>query len=334
MRIAALGCGSIGTRHLTTLNGMGERDLIIYDPDSSRVAAIANELRIAVSASIEELCASDPELVLVCTPTALHESNLRHLLKNTSAHIFVEKPAAHRLDMSCEILEEVEGSGRFTMVGCNMRFHPCLQEIKKIVVGGELGPLISARIEAGQYLPDWHPNEDYRLLYSSIRTKGGGCLLDYIHEIDYANWLFGQPRSVFASCGHYSQLEIDTEDAAELIVQFDAVPLVSIHVDYLQRAYCRGCKIVGEGGTVIWNIAERSVRLYLAATNEWSIIPEPDKFSFSQVYVDEMHYLLDCIRRGVRPMSDLREGYRAVEVVEAAKRSSSEGRKCDLPLAK
>ena len=50
---------------------------------------------------------------------------------------------------------------------------------------------------------------------------GGGIILDAIHEIDYAKWFFGKAEKVSCFSGKMSSLEIDTEDYAEILIQFE-----------------------------------------------------------------------------------------------------------------
>ena len=106
------------------------------------------------------------------------------------------------------------------MVGYQLRFHPCLLALQRALHENSLGHLLSVRAHVGEYLPGWHPYEDYRQMYASRSDLGGGVLVTQIHEFDYLYALFGLPRRVFAIGGHWSHLEIDVEDVASTLMEF------------------------------------------------------------------------------------------------------------------
>ncbi len=47
-------------------------------------------------------------------------------------------------------------------VGCNLRFLPSLQLVRRLVDDGRIGRPLSARAHCGYYLPHWRPTTDYR----------------------------------------------------------------------------------------------------------------------------------------------------------------------------
>ena len=58
-----------------------------------------------------------------------------------------------------------------------------------------MGEVLAAHVVNGEFLPDWHPYEDYRQTHPAIRALGGGSLRIQSHELDYACWIFGPPLS-------------------------------------------------------------------------------------------------------------------------------------------
>ncbi len=72
--------------------------------------------------------------------------------------------------------------------------HPGLQKIEEWINQDKLGKIYSVQVDLGEYLPDWHPWEDYRQSYAARADQGGGVVLTLIHELDYLHWLFGKPK--------------------------------------------------------------------------------------------------------------------------------------------
>ncbi len=158
-------------------------------------------------------------------------------------------------------------------VGYNLRFHPGLRKLKELVEAETLGRLLWAYVEAGQYLPDWRPWQDYRQSYTARRDLGGGILLDGSHELDSITWLMGKPTEVMCMAGKVSALEVDVEDCADVLLRFPCGAQADIHLDFVQHGYSRSCKLVGELGTALWDFTSREVKIYLAKTKSWQSFP-------------------------------------------------------------
>jgi predicted dehydrogenase len=245
-------------------------------------------------------------------------------------HLFVEKPLSDGLEGVERLLAVVRERNLITLVGCNLRFHPGLMQVKRLLEQGALGRVVAARVEVGQYLPDWHPQEDYRQGYSAHRDLGGGVILDAIHEIDYIRWMMGKVASVACFSGKLSRLEIDTEDTAAILLRFENGAIGEVHMDYVQRTYSRTCHILGDEGTIRWDYSAGRVSYYSAALRQWQAFVTEDTWQPNQMYVDEMQHFLRCLAREEKPVCDVFEGSRILSVALAAKESAASGRMVTL----
>lgn len=324
-KIFVLGCGSIGRRHIANLLALGVGDVLAYDPDSDRRAEIEARFSIPTVDTIEKGWKADPDAALIAAPTNLHIPLAVEAAKH-SCHLFIEKPLSHCLEGVDELLSTVASRKLIAMVGCNMRFHHGPSTIKRLLGQNAIGAVNSAIIDTGQYLPDWHPEEDYRTGYSAKASLGGGVVLDAIHEIDYARWLFGDVSEVCAQGGKLSSLEIETEDTANILMKTVSGPSVFIHLDYLQRAYWRSCKVVGEEGTIHWDINQASVRLYSASDQCWHEYPEPGGFTINQMYLDELEHFMGCLNGDETPSLGLTDAKGVLELALAIKDSMRTGK--------
>jgi predicted dehydrogenase len=208
------------------------------------------------------------------------------------------------------------------MVGCNFRFHWGLVKVKEMLDGGRIGRAVFAHAEFGQYLPDWHPCEDYRRGYSAQKSLGGGIILDGVHELDYLHWLLGEFNEVYCRAGKVSQLEIDVEDTADFVLQMKSRAVATVHLDYIQRSYNRSLELVGEEGTILWSYQDNTVKLYTATEKNWQTFGKDAPYDANEMYVDEMKHFLRCIQGKEQPIVDGREGKRILETALAAKESS------------
>jgi predicted dehydrogenase len=190
---------------------------------------------------------------------------------------------------------------------------------------------VSVRAEVGEYLPDWHPWEDYRSSYSGRKALGGGPLLTFSHELDSVYWLLGAPAGVTAVARHVSRLEIDTEDVAEVILDYADGPVASIHVDYVRRPTRRTLEVVGEEGVLRWEYEANRVLRYAPATREWTVEDGDPRFERNAMFVAELRDLVGRISQhsgGVG--ADARQGVAVRSIALAALRSSAEGRRIEL----
>jgi predicted dehydrogenase len=327
-RFLVVGCGSIGKRHMKNLIQLGIGDVAAFDVRSDRLEEVQSELGVDVYDDLSAALSGKPQVALICTPTSLHVPPATAAAQ-AGCHLFIEKPLSHSMDGVDQLLREVKQRDLVTLVGCNFRFHPGLQRVKELLEAGSIGKVVSARAEFGQYLPDWHPWEDYRQGYSAQRTLGGGVILDRIHEFDYLRWLFGEVKELFCVAGHLSHLEIDTEDIAEVILQFENGIIASAHLDYIQRTYKCELEIVGEEGTIRWSFQNHRVDYYLTSDRRWFSENWP-KYDLNTMYLDEMKHFLRALAGLEEPQQDVWQASRVLEIALAARRSAENGRKVTL----
>lgn len=321
MRMVVVGCGSIGKRHLRNLKTIQGMDLIGVDSREDRRREVENQLAIPTRATLAETLKTRADAVLVATPPRWHVPVALEAVR-AGCHLFVEKPLSHTLDGVEELVREVEARGLVGFVGSNWKFHPSFQKMKMLLEKGAIGRVTSARCQFGQYLPDWHPWEDYRETYSARRDLGGGILLDS-HEFDYMTWFLGPVQSLACMADRVSALEIDTEDTAAVMLRFASGAIGEMHLDYTQRAYQRNFEFFGEEGTIRWDIRERAVKLFEAGREgAWTVFDEPIGYDLNGMYVDEVRHFLDCIGRQTTPLTDLRQGLMVLKLILAAKTSS------------
>ena len=323
-RALVVGCGSIGRRHARNLKSLGVQQLGFCDTSPEALKYCREELNGEVFGDYgEALQKFKPEMVLICTPPVYHVEEALAALQ-TRAHVFIEKPLSHESSGIQALIAEARRRDRNVQIGYNMRFHPGLQILKELIDSGKIGRVLWVSAEAGQYLPDWRPWQHYRESYSARHELGGGIILDGSHELDYICWLLGRPTEVTCRAEHLSGLDVDVEDSAWIYLTFPERRRAELHLDFVQRAYTRTCKAVGEAGTALWDFAVQEVRWFSAEQPGWKSIPY--KFEVNDMYLSEMLHFLESLGSGTGPMVDLEQGRDVIRVVEAAKKSSEGGR--------
>ncbi len=319
--ILIIGGGSIGKRHLRNLLQLGEKNIFVVEPNEERAKTeIEKEYSVKTFRSLEEAFVDNNfEIAFVCSPSIFHmEQALFCAEKNCD--LFIEKPLSHSLENVDKLLELSDDKKLVTMIGSNWKFYPLFKKMKELLENEEIGKVLSARCQFGQYLPDWHPWEDYSQGYSANQKLGGGILLDS-HEFDYLTWFLGRVKKLACFSDKLSDLEIDTEDVAETILQFENGIIAEIHVDYLQRFYQRNFEFFGEQGTIIWDTNAKTVVLRVKDKDE-QIFPLDENYDINQMYVDEVRHFLECVETRKNSKTTLQRGVEVLKLICSAKESA------------
>ncbi len=324
-----VGAGSIGQRHARNLKALGARHLWIYDVAPERAQALAAEVQGQAWHHWEAVLQARPQVALICSPPVFHIPQALDLAR-IQAHLFIEKPLSVSLEGVKALQAEVTRHSLKVLVGCNFRFHPGLQQTRKWLEEGALGKPLYARAVFGQYLPDWHPWEDYRWGYSARKDLGGGVLLDRIHEFDTLWWLFGPPQRVQGWLVHTGSLEIETEDLVEAWLEYPQGLRATVHTDYLNRRYTCRLEILGTQGTATWSFAPHQVTLYRAEKGEEVRLAWP-RYDWNAMYVEQMRHFLHVLAGLEDSTKPLHQAVGLLQTVLSVRESAHAGRWQEVP---
>ena len=234
MKTLVIGYGSIGSRHVSILSELGCEVSVVSNREVD-----FNPSYKSLPLAIEK---ESPKYIVIANKTSEHYETLLELVDlNFSGVVLIEKP------LFCNEEKIPKNELIKVYVAYNMRFHPLVQRLYKLL---KLEKVISVQAYVGQYLPQWRPQRDYRYSYSSSKSEGGGVLRDLSHELDYLNWILGGWQSVTALGGHYSHLEIDSDDVFAIMISTKHCPVVTVQMNYLDRIGHREVLVNTDGHTI------------------------------------------------------------------------------------
>lgn len=314
MKVAVLGLGSIGRRHARCFQEAGASSLVGMDPLEERRAQFLKDFDCLAVASEVEALASGPDLVVVASPNAYHTRQALLAVKAGCA-VFVEKPLGVDLRQAEELASAVASGGNYFHMGSNWKFHPAFLRMKALIDEGAIGTPTGGQVLAGQWLPDWHPWEDYRGMYAARLDLGGGAIFD-THEIDYLTWLLGPVVSFCGLKARSGALEIETEDVAACVLRFANGALVSLLTDYIQRTSRRRYHLSGEGGTIEWDFHAEEITLCTPGarmSKRWAV----GLANINDMYVAQARQVLDDIRVGRPSVTGIRHALEVLRIQEA-----------------
>jgi predicted dehydrogenase len=280
---------------------------------------------------LKEALEWDPEAFIIANPTSLH-LDVALPAARAGCHILLEKPVSHSMEGIDDFREALKRGGGKVLVGFQYRFHPGLLRVRKLLEENAIGRPLSVRVHWAQWLPGWHPWEDYRQAYSARAELGGGVILTLCHPLDYLRWLFGEVTELWAFAEKLSDLEIDVEDTAEIGIKFRNHIIGSVHLDYNGQPSVHNMEVIGTQGTLRWDNASCIVDLYsvnaqrVGKSPSWESYPAPTNFERNDLFIAEMQHFLDIVQGVTSPICDLEDGIMALQLSLAALRSARSGK--------
>jgi predicted dehydrogenase len=268
---------------------------------------------------------ADPSIdaVVLASPAARH-FQMATMALEAGKHTYVEKPITLSAAEAARLTETAETRGLVLMVGHLMEYHPAVEMLKGLVDTGELG--------------DIHYLYMQRLNLGIIRKDENALWSLAPHDVSIALYLLGEQPATVCAWGQ-SYLQENIEDVCFCNLTFPSGRMAHIHVSWLDPHKIRKMTVVGSKKMAVFDDIEATekVRIYDKGVNGYDYNTYADaltlrvgditipKVSMTEPLKSECEHFLDCIRGGLTPRSDGRDGLRVVSVLEAADRSLKSG---------
>jgi UDP-N-acetyl-2-amino-2-deoxyglucuronate dehydrogenase len=339
MKFGIIGAGMIGHFHAKAITAMSGGELhSVFDLRAEAAEKLAAEYGAKAYSDMAAFLA-DPELeiVTVGTPSGSHlDPSLAAL--NAGKHVICEKPLEVTVERVDQLITAAKANGKTIAAVLNRRFHPGMDAFKKAADEGRFGKLTSASCYV-----KWYRDQAY---YDSAAWRGtwaldgGGALMNQsIHTIDALIYLAGPVKSVQANTACLAHTDIEVEDIAVVIVEFE-----------------NGARGVIEGSTCTWSKDGHPARVQLCGTEGsvfladeafelWDFMQEkpedaeirstlmkgqgtglgandPKAINFYQ-HQRNFEEVVNAIREGREPTTSATEARKPVELIRAIYESAS-----------
>ena len=224
-----IGFGSIGRKHYNVL-----KKLKIFR--SIYVFTKSNEKKINKIKNKDDILKYNPDYIVVSSPTNEHYDNIRFIEENFKKKtILIEKPIFG-------FYKKVKLKNNKYFVGYNLRMHPILNYIKKLLKKYDFWEI---NIECSSYLPYWRKNIHYSRSSSAKKESFGGVIRDLSHEIDYLYYLIGTFKVNNFIKKKISNLNINTEDYFLCNGTHKKTKIINLKLSYLNKFNKREISILG-----------------------------------------------------------------------------------------
>ena len=340
MKFLIAGLGSIGRRHLRNLIALGEKDIVLL---RTRKATLPDDelAGYPVETDIHDaLKKHKPDAVIVANPTALH-LDIAIPAAEAGCAILLEKPVSDSLERLNILQQAAQKSGSRILVGFQFRYHPTLNKAHELIQANAIGQILTVHAHWGEYLPQWHPWEDYRQSYAARDDLGGGVIRTLTHPLDYLRYLIGEVESLWSFNGHVSPLEMDVEDIAEIGLKFSSGAIGGVHLNYVQRPPRHTLEIVGTQGTLRWDNDDGILQFqkFPAPFASYSDDPPapvtktfspPEGFERNQLFVSQTRHFIETALGEAEPICSLEDGIMALRLAMGARESQRTQVKLDV----
>ena len=333
-----IGCGVIADFHANALFGLSEEAVLVGVADARLPAAerFAKEKQVRAFASVEEMLACpEIDVVTICVPSGLH-AELAIKAANAGKHIIVEKPMAITKEQLDAMEEACTRNGVMLSSVAQSRFTSGVRKAKQAIEDGYLGKMVCADV----YMK-FNRTQEYYNTGGWRGTKamdGGGALMNQgIHGVDLLLYLAGDVKSVYAVSKTLAR-QIEVEDTLSAVLEFKSgatgviQATTSVYPGYPRRLELNGDKgtiVLEEGNLVRWDMEDTTLPAVTLKSNVRSSASAPTDFSADN-HTKQFKDVIQALRNGTKPLVDLREGRRAVDLILAIYQSAEERRVIEL----
>ena len=235
--------GSMGQRRIRDLKQLGH-DVIGWD--------ILDNTKLPIG---------EYDGVVVSTPPDKHEEYM-----NFKIPTFVE----------ASILPYDTKNSEHIYPSVTMRYHPIVIKMKE-----EQKQPLAFTYHVGNYLPDWHPTEDYTTKYFAKKATGG--VREIVpYETSWMTWLWGPADCVSSEYFKLSNLKMDASDYYRFTLGFDANVIGNVQIDLLCRPKIRALRLIYEGDSEFIDML---------------------RVNWEEMYLTEMETFVNAVRGGKYPYS-------------------------------
>ena len=319
VNFALLGAGRIGAMHAANLATRSDaRLLCVYDPMASVASAVAERHGTATVADVDAALGAGVDAVLIASSTDTHV-DLIIAAATAGKAVLCEKP----IDLSLQRVEQcwqaVRESGVPIQIGFNRRYDPTHRRVRDLAAGGAIGAIHQVIISSRDPKP---PPPAY------LRVSGGLFRDMMIHDFDLARFVLGsEPTSITAVGGALVDPAIgELGDVDTAMVMMSTASGVQCHINCSRQAaygYDQRLEVHGSLGMVCsGNRLQDEARLFTAA-GAGSPAPLQRFFieRYAAAYRAELGDFIDAVATGREPSVTFADGWRALELAEAALRS-------------
>ena len=269
LRVAVVGCGRWGSRHLKAL------ERLQYQLDIEHIVACDNDKILAQSLrqagyvvhgdAASVVAEHRLDAVIIATPNNTHYP-LGKMFLEQGVHALVEKPLSLQHDSASSLVSVSVEKGKVLKTGFLLRFHPCVRDLHSRISSGELGAI--ERIE-------------YKRLITRDGDPESNCLDSLaIHGLDIATLLLSEQSPMAISS------VVGGERYSRLCIEFPYQVEVEIEVGWGRKQNVSEFRVHGSNGVALVRLSEHDSYAIIRDGEEIPVAVDGDQAPLDGQLVD------------------------------------------------
>ncbi|MFL2109902.1 Gfo/Idh/MocA family protein [Marinilactibacillus psychrotolerans] len=321
MKILVIGLGSMGRRRIrlikqynSTFNIMG------IDLDAERRFISEEEFGIETGEDLEQAVKEQKfECAIICTSPLSHSNLIETCLKN-DMHVFTELNLV--TDGYEKNIQLAKDHNKTLFLSSTFLYRAEIKKIQSLIK--EQNKKVNYTYHVGQYLPDWHPWENYEDFFVGNK-RTNGCREIFAIELPWLIDVFGNIKDITVSKSKISSLNIDYNDNYCIIIEHENGNKGMLAVDIVSRKAVRNLEIMGEDIYVSWDGSAEGLKLMNLETKleekihiykEVDQLKEYSKFVVENAYFNEIEAFFKVVTQNVEPIYDFIKDRKVLELID------------------
>jgi predicted dehydrogenase len=309
MNIIVIGLGSMGRRRIRLIKQYNDSYKIIgVDLNKERRITSESEFGIETSDSLEEAITNhNLNCAIICTSPLSHSKLINLCIKN-NLHVFTELNLV--TDGYDENIQLAEEKNRVLFLSSTFLHRAEIKQINKLVKMQD--ERLNYNYHIGQYLPDWHPWENYKDFFVDDK-RTNGCREIFAIELPWLIEVFGNVKDIVVRKSKISALNIDYDDNYMVILEHESGHNGMLAVDIVSRKAVRNLEVFGENLYLSWDGSAEGLKMMdIEKRKEENILlyekvdqlNQYSKFVVENAYYDEIVSFFSVISNNIEPIYD------------------------------
>ena len=320
-RAIVVGLGSIGKRHARLLRERQDMAVEVCEPQPEILADAMRQIGDLPSHDgYASALASNPDLVVIATPHALHADQTVAAL-DAGVHVLCEKPMSDTGADARRMADAARRSAAVLSIGFMLHFNPGLQRVKALIDTGALGQILHVHARVGSYVTLVNSLSRYQAALE------GALLLDYAHQPDVLAWWLGrEPRGAYVVGGQAGAVEHRSNpNFLACTLDYDEPLIATIHLNYVQMPERHEYEVVGDAGWALFDFNAGSLRI--GNRSDRSLVEETFGTERDAMYRAEHQAFVDAVEGRRAPESAADDSMVSMRIIAAALRSLQSGQR-------
>lgn len=321
MKLLVIGLGSMGRRRIRLIKQFDKSITIVgIDLNNERRRNVTHEFNIETKETIEEAIISDSfDCAFICTSPLSH-SKLISTCLHLGLHVFTE------LNLVSDGYEEntalAASKNKVLFLSSTFLYRAEIMKIDELVKQHD--KKLNYTYHVGQYLPDWHPWENYMDFFVGDK-RTNGCREIFAIELPWITKVFGPIRELVVRKDKISTLNIDYADNYLVLIEHESGHKGMLAVDVVSRKAVRNLEIMGEDLHVSWDGSseglqvfdiEQKINVSIRLYDYIDQLESYSRFIIENAYSSEIEAFFKAVSNSIQPKYTFEEDKRILDIID------------------